>query len=259
MLTSMRALCLLISLALPSALTLGQAAPSAPAFDVASVKPCQHIVGPDYNNQLTYSPDGLTARNVTLKRLIAEAYGIQMNQVSGPSWLDQDEYDIDARAGGVGTREQIAPMLRTLLAGRFNLMEHNEVREMRIYELVVGKSGPRIHALKDGEAPTVKPGFHFHGDMRQFADLLALQISIPAPMSPTEPARAGGPQIPVVDKTGLAGVFDFSVNMPPELGTSMFTAWQRALRDQLGLGIESRRGYLAVLVVDSAAKIPTEN
>jgi uncharacterized protein (TIGR03435 family) len=259
MLKAMRALCLLIFFVSLNVAIFGQAHAPPPSFDVASVKPCQQIVGPDYNNQFTYSPDGLAARHATLKRLIAEAYGLQMNQVSGPNWLDQNEYDIDARAGGVGTRVQIAPMLRTLLAARFNLVEHNEVREMRMYELVVGKSGPRIHALKDGEAPTAQPGFHFHGDMRQFADLLALQLSIPAPQNPSEPARAGGPQIPVVDKTGLPGIFDFSVDMRPDLGTDMFTAWQRALRDQLGLGIESRKGYLAVLVVDSAAKEPTEN
>jgi uncharacterized protein (TIGR03435 family) len=255
----MRALCLLISLALPGALTLGQTAMYAQSFDVASVKPSQHTVGPDYNNQLTYSPDGFTARNVTLKRLIAETYNLQLSQVSGPNWLDQNEYDIDARAGGVGTREQMAPMLRTLLASRFNLVEHNEVPEMRMYQLVVGKSGPKIHALKDGETPATQPGFHFHGDMRQFADLLALQLSIPAPTSPNEPVRAGGPQIPVVDKTGLAGIFDFSVEGRPEWGTDMYTAWQRTLRDQLGLGLESRKGYLSILVVDSASKIPTEN
>ncbi len=255
----MRALCLLLSLALPSALVFGQGRASSPAFDVASVKPCQHTVGPDYNNQLTYSPDGLTARNATLKRLIAEAYGLQMNQVSGPSWLDQNEYDIEAKAGGVGTREQIAPMLRSLLASRFNLVEHNEVREMRMYQLVVGKSGPKIHALKDGEAPAAQGGFHFHGDMRQFADLLAVQISIPAPTNPSEPVRAGGPQIPVVDKTGLVGIYDFSMDGRPELGTDMFTAWQRTLRDKLGLDIESRKGYLSIMVVDSAAKNPTEN
>jgi uncharacterized protein (TIGR03435 family) len=255
----MRALCLLISLALLNAAVFGQAAPSAPAFDVASVKPSQHTVGPDYNNQLTYSPDGLTARNATLKRLIAEAFGLQMNQVSGPGWLDQNEYDILAKVGGMGTREQMAPMLRSLLAGRFKLVEHNEVREMRMYQLVVTKSGPKIHALKDGESPMAQPGFHFHGDMRQFADLLALQFSIPAPTSPSEPARGGGPQIPVVDKTGLEGIFDFSVEMRPEMGTDMFAAWQRVLRDQLGLAIESRKAYLSILVVDSAAKIPTEN
>jgi len=256
---TMRALCLLISLALPNVLILAQAPAPPPSFDVASVKPSQQIVGPDFNNQLTYAPDGLTARNATLKRLIAEAYGLQLNQVTGPNWLDQNEYDILARVGGLGTRLQMAPMLRTLLASRFKLVEHNEVREMRMYQLVVGKTGPKIHALKDGESPAAQPGFHFHGDMRQLADLLALQVSIPAPTSPSEPARAGGPQIPVVDKTGLAGIFDFTVEMRPELGTDMFTGWQRVLRDQLGLDLESRKGYLSILVVDSAAKDPTEN
>ncbi len=255
----MRALCLLLSIALPSAVIFGQAPPSAPAFDVASVKPSRQIVGPDYNNQLTYSPNGFSAKNVTLKRLVAEAYGLQLNQVSGPNWLDQNEYDIDARTTGTSTKEQIAPMLRTLLAVRFNLVEHTEMREMRVYELVIGKSGPKIHPLQNGETPASEDGFHFHGDMRQFADLLAVQLSIPAPTSPNEPVRAGGPMIPVIDKTGLAGVFEFSVDMQPELGTDMFSAWQRALRDQLGLSLESRKGNLEVLVVDSAAKIPTEN
>lgn len=256
---AMRAFCLLICFALPIGVMFGQAAASAPEFDVASVKPSQQTVGPDYNNQITYSADGLTARNATLKRLIAEAYGLQLNQVSGPNWIDQNEYDIDARAGGLGTRQQTAPMLRSLLADRFNLVEHNEVREMRMYELVVAKGGPKIHALKDGEAPAAQPGFHFHGDMRQFSDLLAMQFSMPAPQNPAEPVRAGGPQIPVVDKTELPGIFDFSVEMRPELGTEGFAKWQRVLKDELGLGIESRKGYLSILVVDDAERMPAEN
>jgi uncharacterized protein (TIGR03435 family) len=65
--------------------------------------------------------------------------------------------------------------------------------------------------------------------------------------------------MPVLDKTGLPGIFDFSVDMHPELGTDMFTSWQRALEDQLGLRIESRKENVAVLVVDEAARIPTEN
>jgi uncharacterized protein (TIGR03435 family) len=63
----------------------------------------------------------------------------------------------------------------------------------------------------------------------------------------------------VVDKTGLQGIFDFSVDIHPELGTDMFTSWQRALQDQLGLKIESRKGNVAVLAVDAADKMPTEN
>jgi len=255
----MRALPMVISLALSSSLAFGQASAKAQAFDVASVRLCQHAVGPDYNNQITYSQTGITARNVTLKRLIAEAYRLQMSQISGPSWLDRNEYDIEARAPGIASREQIARMLQSLLVDRFKMTKHSEMREMRVYELVIGKSGPKIQPLNAGETVRVQPGFHFHGDMRQLADLIAVQLSIPALNNPNEPARASGLPIPVVDKTELQGIFDFDVDIHPELGTDMFTSWQRVLEDQLGLRLESRKEKLEVLVVDEAARIPTAN
>jgi uncharacterized protein (TIGR03435 family) len=238
---------------------LGQAAATPPAFDVASVKPSQHSVGPDYNNQLTYTQMGISARNVTLKRLLAEAYHLQMNQVLGPNWLDQNEYDVDAKAAGAATKEQTALMLQSFVSERFNVKQHSEMREMRVYELVVDKSGSKIHPMTGEETASAHAGFHFHGDLRQFADLLAVQLSIPASNNPSEPARASTSQIPVVDKTGMPGIFDFSVDMHPELGTDMFASWQRALQDQLGLKIEGRKGNLTVLVVDQAARIPTAN
>ena len=83
MLKAMGALSILISFALSSAVAVGQVSTTAPEFDVASVKPSQHLVGPDYNNQLSYSPNGIIARNVTLKCLVAEAYQLQLNQVLG--------------------------------------------------------------------------------------------------------------------------------------------------------------------------------
>ena len=258
-LKAMRVLLILVSLALSSSVVLGQASVIASAFDVASVRPSQRAVGPDYNNQITYSSTGFTARNVTLKRLIAEAWRLQMNQVFGPDWIGRNEYDIETRTGGDVSREQMTPVLQSLLAERFNLKKHSETREMRVYELVVGKSGPRVQPMKAGETAGSQAGFHFHGDMRQLADLIAIQLSIPALKNPNEPARASGPPIPVVDKTGLQGIFDFKVDIRPELGTDMFTAWQRFLEDQLGLKMENRKGNVEVLVVDQAARIPSEN
>jgi uncharacterized protein (TIGR03435 family) len=254
-----RGLSILISFALSSPIAFGQVSTTAPMFDVASVKASQHLVGPDYNNQLSYSPTGIIAKNVTLKRLLAEAYQLQLNQVLGPSWLDTNEYDIDARSAGAGANEQHSLMLRSLVAERFKLTQHSEMREMRVYELAIGKSGPKIHPVSNGESATVGAGFHFHGNLRRFADLLAVQLSIPASDNPAEPARSSTSLIPVLDKTGLPGIFDFSVDMHPELGTDMFTSWQRALEDQLGLRIESRKENVSVLVVDEASKIPTEN
>jgi uncharacterized protein (TIGR03435 family) len=259
MLKAMLVQSFLVCIALLGSVAAGQASTTKPAFDVASVKPSQQVVGPDYNNQLTYSPNGIRGRNVTLQRLIAEAYQLQLNQVLGPSWLDKNEYDVDARSAGAGTKEQIALMLRSLVAERFKLIEHSEMREMRVYELVIGKSGAKIHSIGDGKPPAAGTGFHFHGDLRQFADLLAVQLSIPASDNPAEPARATASPISVLDKTGLPGIFDFSVDIQPELGTDMFTSWQRVLQDQLGLRIESRKGNIGVLVVDEAARVPTEN
>ena len=187
MLKAMRALSILITLALSSSVAVGQASTTAPAFDVASVKPSQHLVGPDYNNQLSYSPTGIIARNVTLKRLVAEAYQLQLNQVLGPSWLDKDEYDIDARSAAVGTREQHALMLRSLVDERFKLTERSEIREMRVYELVVGKSGPKIRPISDGENPTARAGFHFHGDLRQLRT--CLPSSYPFRLQTIQPNR----------------------------------------------------------------------
>jgi uncharacterized protein (TIGR03435 family) len=259
MLLAMRAFSLIFFLVLSALVAFGQASRAQAAFDVASVRPSQREVGPDYNNQITYSPTGIVARNVTLKRLIAEAYHVQLNQISGPGWLDRSEYEVEARAAGASTREQMEPMLRSLLAGRFNVKEHSETREMRAYELAVGKSGPRIHPMNEGEVAGSQARFHFRGDMRQFADLLAVQLSIPASDNPSVPSRASGPPIPVLDKTGLQGTYDFNVDIHPELGTDLFTLWQRVLQDQLGLTLENRKENVEVLVVDQAEKMPTAN
>ena len=63
----------------------------------------------------------------------------------------------------------------------------------------------------------------------------------------------------VVDKTGLEGVFDLAVALRPEVGTDRFTVWQRALQEQLGLKLESRKLSMAVLVVGSADRVPVTN
>jgi len=257
MLDHMRFLCFIALGAILTASLLAQAQPAQPAFEVASVRPSGQTVGPDYNNQVSWTPDRFTAKNVTLKRLIADAWAIQLNQVIGPAWIERNEYEIDARPAADATRDQRALMLRSLLAERFGLKQHSETRSMRVYELTVAKDGPKIKPADGGEAHA--GGFHFHGEMRQFADLLAVQFSIPAPERPDMPVRAGGPAIPVIDKTGLEGIYDFSVDIRPEIGTDSFAAWQRALNEQLGLVIESRKGDVPVVVVDDAAKIPSAN
>jgi uncharacterized protein (TIGR03435 family) len=205
-------------------------------------------------------PAGLSGKNVTLKHLITQAYHLQPYQVfGGPGWLDVSEYDIDAKADGPAGKDRLALMLRTLLAERFGVVAHREARELRVYELVVDKGGPKIHAVKDGEIPAAGGGRRFRGDLQQFANLLAVQLTIPLTDDPGKPGMASATPVPVVDNTGLAGVYEFSVDIKPELGGDMFTLWQRVLQDQLGLKLENRKSSVEVLVVDRAERVPTGN
>lgn len=237
-------------------LLASQSVSNPPVFEVASVKPSLRELGKDAGSRVTFGAVGISGRNVTLKHLIVQAYRLQPYQVfGGPNWLDGNEYDIDARAGGPATRERLMSMLRRLLADRFRLSTHSETRELRIYELVTGKNGPKIHPLKDTETPQGR----FRGDLQQFANFLSVQLTIPVLDDPGKPGVASAAPVPVLDKTGLPGVYDINVDMKPETGVDMFTLWQRALQDQLGLKLETRKDKVPVLVVDHVERIPVAN
>jgi uncharacterized protein (TIGR03435 family) len=245
-----------VSLALFGFVARGQPAPT---FDVASVKPSSERVGPDYNNRISYLAAGISARNATIKRLVAEAYHLQLNQVLGPAWIDQNEYDLEAQAGSPSSKEQLSLMLRELLTDRFQLKLHSELRNMSVYDLVVAKGGPKIQPEKPGSAgPT--SGNVFRGDMLRLADLIALQLTFPARSGDaTHPVLAGGPQRPVLDKTNLPGTYSFVLDIKAEPDTDGFTLWQRILQDRLGLKLVSSRRDTPVVVIDMAVSVPTEN
>jgi uncharacterized protein (TIGR03435 family) len=219
------------------------------SFDVASVKASPRQVGKDDQGQISIGPAGLSGKSMTLKSLIAEAYQLQPHQVIGRSnWLDSNEYDIEAKADGPTTKEQLLLMLRALLADRFRLSLHRETKELQVYELVTEKNGPKVHPVTDGVS------------MRQLSDLISIQLTIPAAgEDPSKPTIARGPLVPVLDKTGLEGTYDIPVDLKPEPGVESFTLWQRFLQDRLGLKLESRKESVEVLVVDSAERNPTSN
>jgi uncharacterized protein (TIGR03435 family) len=151
-------------------------------------------------------------------------------------------------------------MLRALLADRFRLSLHSETRVLRVYELVTDGRGVKIHPTKDAEGPALQfgaGGLRFRGDLRQFANLLSVQLTIPVIDDPGRPSIASGPPVPVLDKTGLAGIYDIAVDLKPEPGGDIFTLWQRVLRDRLGLKLVSGKENLEVLVVDRAERMPT--
>jgi uncharacterized protein (TIGR03435 family) len=227
--------------------------PAPPAFEVASIKRSSSASGGD--GAVTIQPTRFAARHATLQRLLFEAWQIPYAQIMGPPWLRTDEFEVDARSETAASVEQIRSMLRTLLTDRFKLVVRTVQRERRVYLLLAGKDG--LHAGRASGA-WARP---FHGTLAEFANILAVQLSIPNPVSinPAIPSRATGAPVPVLDQTGIAGAFELSVELQPEPGADTFTLWQRALREQLGLRLESRRAAVPILIVQRAVKIPAGN
>src|ERR1035441_1668114 len=174
------------------------AAPASPAFEVATIEPSNPITARSDRGGITVDPGRMSARRVSLKELVFEAYNVPYYQISGgPSGLYAKKSDIDARAEPPATRDQMRLMLRTLLAGRFKLAIHRESKEMRVYALTVAKNGPLIHEAKEGDSSSANQFSmgvrHFHCELSRFAGILSVQLGIPLLEDPSTPSRSNGP------------------------------------------------------------------
>jgi uncharacterized protein (TIGR03435 family) len=279
--------------------------PEAPRFDVASVKRNQ-LGGGNPGSSRTLVGGQVRTTNATLRMLIRMAYRLTLTDriVGGPSWIDTDGFDVDARPAKPATLAESSFMLRTLLADRFKLVVRRESQEQPVYALVLarrdGVLGPQIKRPA-GDCVMVVPGVGQAGRGDVKGPDLAKPGLWPAPGRPGrrcgigpdgDALKAGSATMttlitlltplldrPVVDKTGLTGLFDFdlryegSVGAPtaflargrgaavspaapaePGNGPSLFTA----LQEQLGLRLDAQRGPVDVLAVHSAEP-PTEN
>ncbi len=127
-----------------SAALLAQQPAGPPAFEVAVIKPS---LDPPGSVGIFESPDRIHAKNVTLKRCVRGAYEVPEPQiVGGPKWVDQDRYDIEAKAPMPAGDHELMLMLRTLLADRFKLVLHREQRTISGYRLVLAKGGLKAQA-----------------------------------------------------------------------------------------------------------------
>jgi len=230
----------------------------APMFEVASIKPDKSETGVD---RIRNAKGTFLVQNVSLKRIIGMAFGVEEGRdylFSGPGWLDDDRFDIEARYPPETSERDVLRMLQTLLAERFRLQVHREPREFSAYALVTAKGGAKIRArtLGPNDRPVprrqTQPG-HLSASSITLA-MLADSLS--------RPAFQLGRQ--VVDLTGLTGYFDLTLDWAPmggadnptdNVGPSIFTA----LEEQLGLKLESRRIPIDVLVVDNVDRVPSPN
>lgn len=314
-----------IAVALPAARAQAPAPAAASAakplaFDAISIKPAQSGAQMDAKGGMMFRammrnlPDGFSSSNITAKMLIANAYDIKEDQITGgPSWVGSAGYDVEAKVTDPDgphqlTKEQRSEMLRSLLADRFQLAAHTDTREGSILALTLAKGGPKLKesspnaALK--EPKDIPPGAVIGGPGGQAGGAAGAQVGggpgglPPGAMISMRPGQIFGRSMTmarfvdllsrllhatVVDKTGLSGQYDITLQWTPDeasgaprpgpdggrpgpnsggpgpqladpSGPTIFTA----LQEQLGLKLDSTKGPVKTLVIDHIEK-PSEN
>jgi uncharacterized protein (TIGR03435 family) len=224
------------------------------SFEAASVKPNVHgeVNGEGHpRSTIQASTASLTARNASLSECIQWAYNVSPWQVAGPSWMDAERLDIDAKAAGPVSKEQLRGMLQTLLAERFRLKFHRESKELPGYALVAAKGGPKMRESATEGEPVMKPN-------------RTMMVAERMTMARFSEILAGPLHSPVADMTGLTGRYDFSIDIaryvtPASTPEEMIASLSLCLQEELGLKVEARKLPLEVLAIDHAEKTPVEN
>jgi uncharacterized protein (TIGR03435 family) len=266
-------------------------AQSTQTFEVASIKK-----SPPPGNGGTFINTGSrkgstwTAANATLRMLVVNAYFPRYQMagqiIGGPSWFEDDRFDITAKMDAAASADDVRAMMRALLADRFKLSTHAETRELSVYALVVARSDSRLgsqlkpldvdcvalqEARRRGEAPIPprKPGEPPPPcmSMMMFGPVSRVESS-GITMEALISSLSSFTGRPVIDRTGLKGYYSLKLEFAGEPGvagpfgngpagpaaaaSSDAASIFSAIVDQLGLKLDARREPVDVLVIDRA-------
>jgi uncharacterized protein (TIGR03435 family) len=229
-----------------------------PDIVTATIRPSQ----PDVTDKgLIIQMGHIRSANTTLSDLIIDAYEIHPSQlIDAPAWVDKDRFDITVTYSGEGqpSPSQIQSLVRKLL-GRFKLRVHRDNKELPVYAL--SKAGSSVKIVRSAEGPD-------HPPVMLFQDLGKLKVNNGS-MQDFVSVMASVLDRPVVDRTGIAGRYDFTLNWTPDdsqfrsLGatiphpTGSMNApppLSTALQEQIGLKLESIRAPIETLVIDHVEK-----
>jgi uncharacterized protein (TIGR03435 family) len=201
----------------------------------------------------------------------------------GPPWIRAERYVVSAKAGEAASQETMqGPMLQALLEDRFKLKIHRETREVPVYFVTVAKGGLKLPPFKEGGCAPPDPNQPRSPGQLPACGALGIRVNglnltlAPRGITIEEFVSDFLPTIldrPVIDKTGVAGKFDFSLQFSADESTpgvrinsagvgpndpppapSIFTA----IQEQLGLKLESGKGPGEFLIIDSVER-PSEN
>jgi len=228
-------------------------------FDVVSIK--AHTPGDDLMIiPFALAGNRFTATNVHLRQLIVAAYvdsehplqGAEVNGLRG--WAATDGFDVQAQveAGFIPTKQQTMEMLQAMLEDRFKLKIRREPKSVPIYALVVDTNGSKLKETQPGAGPAGGPSAAPPGPGHIRANSIAMLI-------PVLGLSAGRK---VVDKTGLAGLYQIDLSFAPEPlpqgADPNLPSLSTALREQLGLRLVPETGQVDTFVVESVER-PSEN
>lgn len=227
-------------------------------FDVASIRPAVvEAAGGEGSSraQVEYTPDSLNLRNMNLEELVEWAYGLEHNQVLGPDGWSGQRYDIRAKTDAPVSVSTLHRMVQNLLAARFNLQAHREQRTASVYELIVAKDGPRLPKNKEAMLPATYP----KESLPRIVDGDFVFANVSMPDFAKQLTELRGIELPVMDRTGISGVYDITLKSAAsailESGGASLPA---LIHQQLGLRLVSAKEPIDVLVIDHAEK-PSPN
>ncbi len=238
------------------ATALGQAPPSAESFQAADV----HVSPAGTARSGAFLPNGkVEFRATPLLRLIAIGYNLPADRiVGGPNWLDADRFDVTAKAARPPSPATARAMLRQLLADRFQLETRQAEKPMPVYALVPGKHGVRKSSSAVGD-PQCKSGWeeNMHTYACRHVTLPSLAEGLPG-IAPLYFDR------PVVDRTGLTGVYDFTLRWLPRAqlppgGESNSSHLFASIERELGIKVEPQTSPMPVLTIVRVDRTPVPN
>lgn len=226
-----------------------------PAFEVASIKPADPgEAGPgDIPRNMDSSPGHFVMRNVPLRYCLQWAYDLKDYEITGPDWINsENRYDIVAKAPGPVPDSEMKPMLQTLLTERFKMKLHRETKTLDAYVLLPGKGAPKVKEAGADEQTGLSGTAAGSAFTKQPISRLTFMLT----------RRMGRP---VLDMTGLTGLYDFTLDLSglgfngnpaaDSSAPSVFTT----IQENMGLRLQSQKAPVEVLVVDFAEKVPVAN
>lgn len=264
----MRLMLMAVPVFLASWASFGQTPAKPLSFEVASVKAASapiatkdaYTEGYNAGMRAALASQGMRIAglrvNITdnsLKELIRLAWQVKEYQIVAPGWMSSEKYEIVANMPPGSDRGQAPEMLRTLLETRFQLESHREMRKLPVYALVAAKGGPKLIAAAG--PPNTRGGAAW-GDSG--SGRLRAKNS---PLGTLADLLTKVADRPVIDGTGLAGIYDFDLTYNSELSPTAADSAPSltAALAELGLKLEKRDVQMEILVVDRANKAPTEN